>query len=144
MAFFIVTAVKISNLTIEELLDAYFSMRSMSYGGEACDYFFPELLIYTVRFVQTWSPPSCFLCDPIQPKAKCDAGKANWVYEDKPSRKTIEWCGANWIPLLLEGRPQVRPLIRAGCTARLNSAARSPAPCPLPISFNAKIYYKLL
>jgi hypothetical protein len=136
------------HLTTEELLDTSFPSRSMSYRREVCDYYCPEILIYFVRFVQTWSPLSCCSCDPLQPKANCDAGNANWEYEDQPSRKIIECCVANWIPLLLESRHQVRPLIRPGCTgcttARLNAVATDPARYPLRISFNVKVYYKLL
>jgi hypothetical protein len=39
------TAAPHRHATIEELLEASFSMRSVSYQKEICDYFFPELLV---------------------------------------------------------------------------------------------------
>jgi hypothetical protein len=44
-----VTAATNTHATKEELLDALFSMRSVSYQRKVGDYFFPELLVFTFK-----------------------------------------------------------------------------------------------
>lgn len=105
----------------------------------SCKYCETCTIVEHSRLLHLWSQ---------QPTSNCEVGKGNWEEDDQPSRKIIEGCDANWIPLLLDSRQQVLPLSRPACSectrVRLNAVTTGPTQYQLRTSLNMKVYYELL